>query len=240
MIEDKAKQGTIPWRKAHLGIPTASDFADIMPTPAAFRQSVKTGKPPTMPASREHYRAKKLVERMLGRPWDSADGQVPTLSALFSIKRGRELENEACMGLVIELQKRQVRGALRRCGLFLTDDRQIGASPDRILMVDGREECCEVKCPLAHNHMEYLLQDLSDPEMPYYAQVQGQLFVTGFQRAHFMSYHPRMPAKYVMFERDEAYIAELEKQLRSFLVELKEAEAKARTLGKFKPYNGGK
>jgi hypothetical protein len=165
-----------------------------------------------------------------------ADGQEPTIANLFAIKRGRALENSACRQLQIELRKRQIRGKLRTCGMFLTDDRTIGASPDRMLVIDGREEPCEVKSPLAHTHMEYLLSDIANPDLKYYAQIQGQMLVCNAPRAHFLSYHPRMPSKYVMFTRDEEYIGRLATQLHAFLEELKAAEEKARTLGEYQPY----
>jgi len=229
MIEDKSKQGTAAWRAAHLGIPTASDFWQIMPTP-------KRG---SIPASREDYKFKKVVERLIGKPWDVADGQQPILSQIFAIKRGKALEEEACRQFDIELKKRQVRGRLRRCGMFLNDERTIGASPDRMLVYNGHEVPCEVKSPLAHTHMEYLLSDISSPDNKYYAQIQGQILLTNAKKAFFYSYHPRCPGKFIIFERDQAYIDRLQLQLQLFCRELDEATERARGFGEFLPYREG-
>jgi hypothetical protein len=234
MVEDKSEQGSEGWRKAHLGIPTASDFSDVMPTPSMYRTAEKKKQSVAMPASRDHYKHKKLVERLLGVPWDIADGQTPYDS--FEMRRGRELEDAACYALQITLNKYQVRGKLRRCGFFMNDERTLGASPDRMLVINGREEPCEVKAPLAHTHMEYLLTDIGSPENKYYAQIQGQIWITCAKQGHFFSWHPAMPGRYICFPRDDAYIEKLKLQLHNFLAELKAAEAQARTLGGFIPY----
>lgn len=63
----------------------------------------------------------------------------------------------------------------------------IGISPDGLLPDDG---ILEIKCPLARTHFEYIERGVLPAEYRY--QVQGQLFVTGFNYCHFMSYVPGM------------------------------------------------
>lgn len=63
----------------------------------------------------------------------------------------------------------------------------IGISPDGLLSNDG---ILEIKCPLARTHFEYIERGVLPAEYRY--QVQGQLFVTGFNYCHFMSYVPGM------------------------------------------------
>ncbi len=59
----------------------------------------------------------------------------------------------------------------------------IGISPDGLLPEDG---ILEIKCPLMRTHFEYIEANKLPSEYRY--QVQGQLFVGGFQYADFMSY----------------------------------------------------
>ena len=59
----------------------------------------------------------------------------------------------------------------------------IGISPDGLLPYNG---ILEIKCPKMRTHLEYIERDSLPSEYRY--QVQGQLFVTGFDHCHFMSY----------------------------------------------------
>jgi len=77
--------------------------------------------------------------------------------------------------------------AVKEVGFIIPDEDHeyhdwIGISPDGVL--DGG--IIEIKCPLMRTHLEYI----EDNRLPseYRHQVQGQLFVTGFEYCDFMSY----------------------------------------------------
>jgi len=94
-------------------------------------------------------------------------------------------------------------------GFCIREDIKVGCSPDGII-----DECegLEIKCPLAHNHLEYLRQG----ELPakYIAQVQGSMYVSDFEVWHFYSYHPDFAENLsVEVYRDEIFIAQLKDHL---------------------------
>lgn len=78
--------------------------------------------------------------------------------------------------------------AVREVG-FITPDEDnkyhhwVGISPDGIMEDKG---ILEIKCPLMRTHLEYIEAGKLPSEYRY--QVQGQLFVTGFDYCDFMSY----------------------------------------------------
>lgn len=122
-------QGSVEWTKARLGIPTASNFDNIL-TP--------TGKPS---GSVDRYMAALLSEWFFGIP--SSDFESPTMA------RGSKLEKEA-----IGWYEWEKDVDTQPVGLCVTDDGRAGASPDRLVGDDGTTE---VKCPLAETQMLYWL-----------------------------------------------------------------------------------
>lgn len=202
MIALEMAQGTPDWAAARLGIPTCSRFSDIL-TPAKLEYSKSAGK----------YIADLLTEWALGYPVIRGGGSGP-------MERGTGMEGEA--RLWYEMQ----RGVdTVRCGFVLRDDRRAGGSPDSLVGEDG---IVEIKCPMAHIHMGYLL---AGRDLPYAAQVQGYLHVTGREWADVLSYHPTLPKHLVRVHRDDAFQAALTAALGRFLAELDEAKEKLRALG---------
>ena len=195
------EQGSDDWFKVRLGIPTASEFDKIL---------TGTGKSSTQVNA---YINKLLAEVITGKP-------VNTFQKTEAMERGNELEQEAA----------DYYSMLRDVDLqtigFCTDDAGLyGCSPDRLV---GDEGLLEIKCPLAHTHVEYLLSGKMDTG--YIPQVQGQLLVTGRKWCDFMSYHPDMPPLIVRVERDEQYISDLQQELNS--VAKKIADKKAELISK--------
>jgi hypothetical protein len=97
---------------------------------------------------------------------------------------------------------------------------QSGASPDGLVGADG---LVEIKCPNTATHIATLL----DGKVPakYITQMQWQLAcVPARQWCDFVSFDPRMPAELQLFiqrvPRDDATIADLEEQVRGFLLEI--------------------
>jgi len=103
----------------------------------------------------------------------------------------------------------------------------VGSSPDGVI----REKLgiIEIKCP--YTTKEHL-RNLDTKRVPkqYVAQVQGNLWVTGYEWCDFISFDARVPEEMqlsvVRVERDERYIEKLAARVAEFaaLVDLKESE----------------
>ena len=154
------KQGDEEWLDARTGIPTASEFHNLV-TPL---WKVKTG------AAVETYLHKKIAERCMGRaPLDYSGG---------AMEQGSVREGEALPWYKFAYKK----GGVRR-GFWITDDGSVGASPDGVFD-DGTG--IEIKCPAWHTHVGYRLAGGVPPQ--YLPQVQGGMYVTGLKRWVFLSY----------------------------------------------------
>ena len=198
-------QGTAEWFALRLGIPTASEFDQIV-TP-------KTGK---LSASARKYAYRLVAEKLLHETMQTLDG-------VAYIERGKELEPQAVRQYEFENDVETVP-----VGFITTDDGLIGASPDRL--IKGRRMGLEIKCPAAHTHIGYLLDGHDEKYRP---QVQGQLFVAELEQADFYSFHPRMPPATIRTPRDEPFINLLSSALVEFNERLAEMVARARSLGVF-------
>ena len=124
------------------------------------------------------------------------------------MQRGTRMEDEARRWY--EMQ-RDVE--VQRVGLVLRDDRQVGGSPDGLVGEDGG---LEIKVPALHTHVSYLLGE----DQPYVPQLQGLMYLTGRSWWDFLSYNPVLPKLLVRVERNEKYIAALDKALGTLLVDL--------------------
>jgi len=113
--------------------------------------------------------------------------------------------------------------AVTQCG-FITPDEDhkyfdwIGVSPDGI--IPDLNGMIEIKCPLMKTHFEYLSQNRLPPEYEY--QVQGQLFVTGFDYCDFMSYVKGMKAFIIRVYPDNELFKEFEIKLDKIILQVKE------------------
>lgn len=189
MIHLELAQGSPEWINARLGIPTASNF-DRLVTPKTMKPS----------AAADGYLNELLAEWLIGETLDPSVTQF--------MERGNQMEADAV----------RFYEALREvdcevCGFCLTDDRRAGASPDRFIGDDG---LLELKVPAAATHVGYI-RALREPKPTrYYAQIQGQLLITGRQWVDFMSYHPTIRPVVVRYERDEAFIGQLQGVLTDF------------------------
>lgn len=205
-------QGSVEWYRARIGIPTASEFHQIV-TPAKGLLSKSSRK----------YAYRLIAERLLNRPMESVDGQQ-------WMERGKELEPKAAA------QYQFVHDVeLARVGFITTDDGMIGASPDRI--VKGAAAGVEIKVPSPAVHIGYMLDGPGDDYRP---QVQGQNWVCEFDYVDFYSYSDVMPARVIRTGRDEPYIALLRDALEQFNIQLLDMVKRARELGAFQAYEEAK
>jgi putative phage-type endonuclease len=94
-----------------------------------------------------------------------------------------------------------------------------GCSPDGLIGTDG---LIEAKCPNTATHLETLLSETIDGK--YILQMQFQMAVTERAWCDFISFDPRLPAEMQLWikrvPRDDAKIAEIEGEVRTFLAEL--------------------
>jgi putative phage-type endonuclease len=177
------KQRSLEWFAARLGIPTASSFDRLI---------TSTGKPS---ASADGYINQLVAERVTG--------VAVEVKVTEAMQRGTDLEPEA-RSLFEFITDLPVRDAT----VCLHNTLDAGASPDGFIFDDA---LLEIKCPSAHTHVEYL-RDGCLPSK-YIAQVQGQLWITGKFKAHFLSYHPDFKPLLVIVNRDEMFIGKLESEV---------------------------
>lgn len=197
----KYEQGSEDWFKLRLGLPTASEFADILTD--GGKLSSKAFK----------YACRLANEHFLRMP-------AQDLTGLQHIEHGKDMEPRA-----IQLYEFSLGVKTKKIGFITTDDGQMGASPDRLVDEDG---CLEIKCPSGAIHIQYMAEGPGDK---YRAQVQGQLLVTDRSWADFLSYHPCYPRVLIRTKRDEAYIAMMRRALKEFLQIKKEIIAKVEAAG---------
>jgi len=76
------------------------------------------------------------------------------------------------------------------------------------------EKGLEIKSPLLKTHLRYLL----DGKFPldYFQQVQGSLYITGFETWDFMSYYPGIKPFIITVTRNEDFIKNLDAALDEF------------------------
>jgi len=191
IIEDGFAQRSDDWFRAKAGVPGASSFSKII---------TASGKPSV---SANDYIFQLAGEKILGR---IEDGYVS-----FAMQQGidREAEARRFYELVNGVEIRQV--AL----VYKSEARSVACSPDGLMHGKG----LEIKCPLLKTHVKYLLyNDAFKTE--YFIQVQGSLWVCGFDTWDLMSYSPGLPPLILTMERDENFISKLEFEMVKFLKEL--------------------
>lgn len=199
MIISKHPQGSPEWLQERAGIPTSSSFDMIVTT---------QGKPSKQ---REKYLYTLVAERIAGVKMDHYQSAA--------MARGIELETEA--RAMYEL----ITGnEVQEVGACFPDKRKLWASsPDGLIGSDG---VLEIKCPLAHTHVGYLLN--KSLPTPYFVQVQGEILVTGRKYADFVSEYPGLPQLCIRVEPDKGFHKALQVELEIFCKELDELEKQLR------------
>jgi putative phage-type endonuclease len=190
------EQRTEEWFAARLGKATASRIADIT-------AKTKSG----YGASRANYMAELICERLTGMQGAS----YTNAAMLWGVEKEPEARSvyESSVGaLVVET------GFTPHKTILMS-----GASPDGLVDDDG---LIEIKCPNTATHIDTLLSDAVPSK--YIIQMQWQMACTGRKWCDFLSYDPRLSENMRLFvkrvHRDDAFIAELEREVMRFLVEL--------------------
>lgn len=189
-------QGSAEWHAIRCGKATASRVADII-------AKTKTG----VSASRGNYLAQLVAERLTGEVAESFTNAA--------MQWGTEKEPEARTAYEF-----RTNATVEQIG-FVDHPmiKMTGASPDGLVGDDG---LLEIKCPETKTHIDTLLGQ-SVPSK-YITQIQWQLASTGRQWCDFVSFDPRLPEAMRLFvhrvPRDDARIAELEREVGAFLNEV--------------------
>lgn len=199
------EQRSPEWRKARLGIPTASSFDKIItPSGAPSGQA-------------QSYMCRLVGERLLDRSLEE------DISGVKWVQHGHTFEFEA-----VRAFEKITNEKCEAVGFVTTPDGRWGASPDRLIY--GKNIALEIKCPSPWKHIEYTLYG---PGKDYKPQVQGQMLVGGYGLVYFFSYFPGMPSRVWRYERDDGYIELMKKALTLFSDNLEKATKEYNEKGQF-------
>ena len=187
IIRDDIEQGSPQWFQEHAGKPGASSYNKIVTT---------RGEP-----------SKQANDYALQLAGEYLLGTVEHGYTSFAMQRGIEMEAEAreYYEFINDVEVQQV-------GMIYKDKRQDRlCSPDGLM--DGKG--LEIKSPMLKAHIKYLLGGKLPTE--YFCQVQGSLYITGFETWDFMSYYPGLKPFLITVRRDEKFISALAKELDKFI-----------------------
>ena len=189
-------QGSPEWFQMRLGKVTASRVADIL-------AKTKTG--PS--ASRQNY----LIELALQR----TTGIIQESYSNAAMEWGTQTEPQARVAYEVNTNNFVDQVAF----IDHPSIKWFGCSPDGLVSDRG---LLEIKCPNSATHWEYF--KAKEPPKKYFIQMQAQIAVTGRDWCDFVSFDPRMPDRsqllIVRVDRDDAFIAEMEAEIKKFLEEV--------------------
>lgn len=198
-------QGSAEWKALRAGKVTASRIADMM-------AKTKSG----WGASRANYAAQLVAERLTGEIAESYT------NAAMQWGTDHEADARVAYEFRTDASVSEV-GFVEHPSIPLS-----GASPDGLVGSDGM---VEIKCPNTATHIETLLDPV--PDGKYVLQMQWQMACTGRQWCDFASYDPRLPEAMRLvitrINRSPEAIADLEKEVRSFLAEIDKTVAALRS-----------
>lgn len=195
----ECQQGSEAWLQSRSGCITASMFS-------VCRERLKSGKNAgDFSSAAKKYAFKLAIERISGLLLEEDKFET------FEMRRGRELEPEA------RLAHEQEKGILvEQCGFAKTEDGLFGASVDGLIDHAG---ISEYKCFISPTSLMPIL--LENDTSSCTDQVQGGLWITGREYAHFCLYCPALAKigkqlKIIEVQRDDDYIEGLERDLLEF------------------------
>jgi len=190
------EQGSPEWFQMRLGKVTASRVADIL-------AKTKTG--PS--ASRQNYLIELAIQRTTGIIQESYSNSA--------MEWGTQTEPQARVAYEVNTNNFVDQVAF----IDHPSIKWFGCSPDGLVSDRG---LLEIKCPNSATHWEYFKS--KKPPQKYFIQMQAQIAVTNKDWCDFVSFDPRMPDRsqllIVRVDRDEAFIAEMESEIKQFLSEV--------------------
>jgi len=158
--------------------------------------------------TRKNYRLQLVAERMSGVGVESfSSSAMEWGTATEPLAR---MQYEAHAGVLVDSAPFCIHPSIK----------WVGASPDGFVH-DG---LLEIKCPNTQTHLGYRLENQCPPR--YVAQIQCQLWCTERDWADFVSFDPRLPERLQLFvfrvQRDDNFIAEMQKNTIKFLSEVEQ------------------
>ena len=193
MIIHKCEQHSEAWHEARLGRVTGTRFKELVmgETTKGYKDLVTN----------------IACEIITGRAEETYTNAV--------MEAGLETEPEA------RKEYESILGTeIKEVGFIIPDEEHkyhewIGISPDGLTTDNGM---IEIKCPLMKTHLGYI----EDNKLPsdYRYQVQGQLFVTGFDYCDFISFVCNMKPFIIRVKPDEKQFAEFELRLDKLIIEV--------------------
>lgn len=212
------EQGTPEWKAARVGRVTASRIRDILAQGKGSKES----------ASRADYRMELACEILTGEPQGDVFFSNDMKWGVDQEPFGRGAYGVA-EGVIVDQVGMVIHPSNDRCA----------ASPDGLVNWDGEnspEGLIEIKCPKTKTHVNYI--QAGGVPTDYQPQMLWQMACTGAQWVDFVSFDPRLGGKaeglqlYICrFERDEARIAEVEREVTKFLAEVDELVATLTKMG---------
>lgn len=122
------------------------------------------------------------------------------------VLRGIELEAQARSAYEFVTDKK-----VKEVGIIYKDEnKDSSCSPDGLITDSG----LEIKCPKLTTHINYLLDGVIPTA--YIMQVQGSMWVTGYEEWDFMSYHPNAKPLIITVKRDEKIMEALDSAIPKF------------------------
>lgn len=195
------EQGSPEWLLARCGVPTASAFHKIMAKGRGGADS----------KTRADYLAQLADEVIYQDPVESYTNA--------DMERGKVMEADARTDYALR------QGVMpSQVGFVFNHDLQAGCSPDSFI---GRDGMLQIKTSYPRLWVSNVIRDEAPPE--HKAQCQGELWVCGREWLDLMIYWPRRKPFIKRITRDEPYLAELAKAVRTFNGELEATVAALRT-----------
>ena len=183
------------WLLERIGYVTASQFKHLLP-----------GKKGAYLAKRDEYKWQLITERLTGRATEHYVNAA--------MQWGIDQE-----GFARDAFTRKTGLDVDLVGFIKHPTLMAGASPDGLC--EGGDLIVEYKCPTTVTHLQTWADGMDPMHM---AQIQGQMWMTGAKYAYFCSYDPRLPSALELYiqpvKRDQAYIENLEAEVRLFLGEV--------------------
>ena len=184
------QQGTIEWLQLRVGMPSASQFKNIV---------TSDGKKSKTYAK---YRNQLAGERVTGFREEIYQNEAmrtglerePVARELFTMSTGIEVSE---------------------VGMCIHDSDLFSCSPDGLI---SDHSGIEIKCPNMATHIEYLLGKRVPTD--YYQQVHGSMLVTGYDEWFFMSFYPGLRPFVHLEKRDNEFCDKLEAELMLFCEDL--------------------
>lgn len=217
MIFHEVEGNTEEWYALRAGIPTASAFSNVVTSTkdskiVGGKKNKETGeveggtlhefyKPST---SLSDYACKLAADSIAGQPTESFAGNKWT-------ERGHENEPLAIARYEFVRDVEVTNG-----GFITNDEGTIGCSCDGLVGEDG---LVEVKSLSGKEHVKTVDKYLRDSKCPskYFAQVQGQLWLTGRKWNDLYLDHPLLPSVAIRVGPDPVFFASLEENLEKLL-----------------------